>query len=29
MAEDTWRRLMPFFLKRELEKAMETARPLP
>jgi hypothetical protein len=29
MAEDTWKRLMPFFLKRELEKAMETARPLP
>jgi len=29
MAEDTWRRLMPFYLKRELEKAMETARPLP
>ncbi len=29
MAEDTWKRLMPFYLKRELEKAMETARPLP
>ena len=29
MAEDTWKRLMPFFLKRELEKAMDTARPLP
>lgn len=29
MAEDTWKRLMPFFLKRELEKAIETARPLP
>ncbi|MFQ6148847.1 hypothetical protein ACLMNJ_38625, partial [Streptomyces seoulensis] len=28
MAENTWKRLMPFFLKRELEKAMETARPL-
>ena len=29
MAENTWKRLMPFYLKRELEKAMETARPLP
>jgi len=29
MAEGTWKRLMPFYLKRELEKAMETARPLP
>lgn len=29
MAEDTWKRLMPFYLKRELERAMETARPLP
>lgn len=29
MAEDTWKKLMPFYLKRELEKAMETARPLP
>jgi hypothetical protein len=29
MADDTWKRLMPFYLKRELEKAMETARPLP
>ena len=29
MAEDTWKRLMPFYLKRELEKAMETARALP
>ena len=29
MAEDTWKRLMPVFLKRELEKAMDTARPLP
>ncbi|WP_313493750.1 hypothetical protein [Stenotrophomonas sp.] len=28
MAEDTWKKLMPFYLKRELEKAMETARPL-
>lgn len=28
MAEDTWKKLMPFFLKRELEKAMLTARPL-
>ncbi|PKH75824.1 hypothetical protein CXF96_00970 [Stenotrophomonas sp. Betaine-02u-21] len=27
MADDTWKRLMPFFLKRELEKAMQTARP--
>lgn len=29
MAEDTWKKLMPFYLKRELEKAMQTARPLP
>lgn len=29
MAEDTWKKLMPFYLKRELEKAMETARPVP
>lgn len=29
MAEDTWKKLMPFYLKRELERAMETARPLP
>jgi hypothetical protein len=28
MAEDTWKKLTPFFLKRELEKAMLTARPL-
>lgn len=29
MAEDTWKKLMPFYLKRELEHAMESARPLP
>lgn len=29
MAEDTWKKLMPFYLKRELEKAMQNARPLP
>lgn len=29
MASDTWQKLMPFFLQRELEKAMQTARPLP
>lgn len=29
MAEDTWKKLMPFYLKRELEKAMQTARPQP
>lgn len=28
MAEETWKKLMPLYLKQELEKAMETARPL-
>ncbi|KRG54107.1 hypothetical protein [Stenotrophomonas nitritireducens] len=29
MAEKTWQKLMPFYLGRELEKAMQSARPAP